>query len=262
MSGIYSAIYQHNKIMYLGTIESPDRIIKDGLTSYLDAAQLRSYVRGGSTNVVSLFGGGQNCTLTNGVGFTTSYGGGFTFDGADDYINMGSITTNNYIQRYVGVSQCVWMSVQYALGGWGLVESGNNDANNTPFASYMVVGASCCPFILYLSFWSTYDGGARASASYNFNYSLGTPIYVVGTYDPNSTGTFRLYLNGALVASNSIGPYHWIFDPSGLVYTLGKKGGDTNYFPGTIYASHMYNRALTAAEVLNNYNASKTRFGL
>ena len=65
--------------------------VSDGLVFQLDAANLRSYTGTGLTanGLVSGIGG----TLVNGVGFGTTVGGTFVFDGVDDYIYIPSITS-------------------------------------------------------------------------------------------------------------------------------------------------------------------------
>ena len=43
---------------------------------------------------------------------------------------------------------------------------------------------------------------------------------------------------------------------------LARNIGTDHYFSGNIYLSKIYNRALSATEIQQNYNATKTRFGL
>ena len=73
--------------MYVG----PD-IVDDGLVFAVDAGSTRSYP-GSGTTVTSLVGSATGA-LNNGVGFTSSFGGGFTFDGTDDDISIGSSILN------------------------------------------------------------------------------------------------------------------------------------------------------------------------
>ena len=75
-----------NGITYnMGLAHSPS-IISDGLIFYLDAANSRSY--SGSGNTANGLVGGIGGTLVNGVGFTSSNNGLFSFDGSNDYINF------------------------------------------------------------------------------------------------------------------------------------------------------------------------------
>ena len=72
----------------MGLAHSPS-VISDGLVFYLDAANRRSYSGSGLT--VNGLIGGIDGTLINGVGFTSTYGGSFTFDGTNDQILLNSV---------------------------------------------------------------------------------------------------------------------------------------------------------------------------
>lgn len=78
---------------------------------------------------------------------------------------------------------------------------------------------------------------------------------VTGTYN-NSTSTMKLYVNGVLKATNSSVPSHTM-TTSGVVNIAHTNPSDLQ-----IPIVHMYNRALSDAEVLQNFNATKQRFGL
>jgi hypothetical protein len=78
-----------------------------------------------------------------------------------------------------------------------------------------------------------------------------------GTYSSAST---KIYTNGVLEGT--------IANQTLLSQTGVKQGriaadsGTANYMGGNVAIAQIYNRALSAAEVLQNYNATKTRFGL
>ena len=113
----------------------------------------------------------------------------------------------------------------------------------------------------YLGYMLWYDsdtvklyirGGVRATAS----AALAAEVwyYVVGTYDG---ATAKLYLNGLLDASGSYGSDA---DASGTPFYVGRYGHDNREIGGDVGIVNVYNRALTAAEILQNYNATKWRF--
>jgi hypothetical protein len=66
-------------------------IVRDGLVSYLDAANSKSY-SGTGTNANNLAGSGNNGILQNGVGFNSQNKGSFVFDGVNDLITSGTFS--------------------------------------------------------------------------------------------------------------------------------------------------------------------------
>jgi hypothetical protein len=79
------------------------------------------------------------------------------------------------------------------------------------------------------------------------------------TYN-SSTNIARLYINGNPLGSVNVGSVI----PSAFNGVIGDEDGTTPSVPfqGSISQTRMYNRVLSDAEVLQNYNATKTRFGL
>jgi hypothetical protein len=67
-----------------------------------------------------------------------------------------------------------------------------------------------------------------------------------------------LYLNGVLLATTA---YTTSISTSGIGRISGYDNGG-EIWNGNISSVMIYNRALTATEVLQNYNATKSRFGL
>jgi hypothetical protein len=80
--------------------------------------------------------------------------------------------------------------------------------------------------------------------------------HVVCTYN-SSLDISSIYVNSVLQASGNQGP----FTPPTANIFIGQFQA-TQYFKGAIGTTRVYTKALSQAEVLQNYNASKTRFGL
>jgi hypothetical protein len=102
------------------------------------------------------------------------------------------------------------------------------------------------------------QAGNGAWTTVNSNINLGTSIgYVVGTYDGSS---LKIYINGVL--ANSVNAAITI-GYSGRQLVLGRYGfSNLNEYSGSIFTASIYNRALTASEVSQNYNALRGRFGI
>ena len=84
--------------------------------------------------------------------------------------------------------------------------------------------------------------------------------HIVGTY---TSGDRRLYVNGVLVNSDATtGTINTNTNGSSIGVYGGYNGGRGYYYNGLVDIVKVYNRVLTAQEVLDNYNSTKSRYGL
>lgn len=223
------------------------KIVTDGLVMYLDAANTKSYVSGSTTwNDISR--SGINGTLTNGPTFNTGNGGSIVFDGVNDFVDCGnnSITkpsgnmTLSYWFRGVGVN----VGDATGIGTLGTDRGfvlGPDNGN----VVYFMIPASSTTLII-----SSFSTTINSQIWYN----------IVGTYLPSTY--IKLFLNGVEVASNTNSIPSSLYTGNALSLKIGNRGDNTRFFSGNISQVSIYNRALSATEVLQNYNATKTRFGL
>lgn len=226
-------------------------IVTDGLIFAVDAANYESYTSGSST-WYDLSGNSNNGTLTNGPTFDSGNGGSIVFDGTDDHIALTTIEPQYF-------SLCSWFK---ATG----VPSNNDASGGALITGNNQLISDALPYFLSYS-WTTQrvilvvQSNNNLSATPNNSVLQNTIYNVVGTYD----GTYRsIYINGELLDQDS-----WSTDPiypsSGdRTARIGKWGYSSyqRHFNGHIYNTSIYNKALTASEVLQNYNALKSRFNL
>lgn len=220
------------------------KIITNGLVLYLDAANRNSYP-GSGTTWTDLSGNSNNGTLTNGPTFNAANMGSIVFDGTNDYIYRSSLSNFNSSTytillwgKFVSVSSS---GILFNLG------RSPSDANSEAQLYYNNSR---------LVYWD-YDG----SMAFNFIQSSGTlstNVYQYLGFTKNSTnGTF--YINGY---SSGTGTAAFDANISTNDFTIGADIRDSiNYVNGNISQFLLYNRVLTASEVLQNYNAVKSRFG-
>ena len=205
-------------------------IVSDGLVFALDAANSRSY-SGSGTQVSSLVTG-MGGTLNNGATFSTANSGSFVFDGTNDILNFTGVDIFDSIY-----TQCAWFKMnilQPSLildGGYA-----GTVAYNGRIDFYF---KDVSPFFL------------RA----NLSLSTSRWYYVCSVRGANQK---QIYLDGNLVAFVNDSdlyscPYNYI--------QIGSNFGTDN-LNGNISQIHIYNRALSAAEVKQNYNATKKRYGI
>jgi len=203
--------------------------VTSGLVLELDAGNIKSYPTTGTT-WFDKSGNANNGTLVNGPTFNTGSLGSIVFDGIDDYVT-GSLSN---LSEY---TLCVMVKIiSYTVGG-GIL-GGINPAD---------------PYIQL--------GGGNTWQFNNAFIANNPPVlsqwtYVVGVQ--TSTLTQSLYLNGNLTANafsrtSNLG--------SGYVIGRRELSGPV-YINCHVGTTQIYNRALSADEVLQNYNATKTRFGL
>jgi hypothetical protein len=221
------------------------RVITDGLVLALDAADKNSYPGSGTTwNDVS--GNGNNGTLTNGPTFSNN---SIVFDGSNDYVNCGNNIQSTYtaltIENAIRISKIntkqailsSYESISTVQLGWGLEVLSNNTINFFGFQNTSTVK----------------DVQTISTISLNTNYTI-TGVFVASTY-------FNIYINGTLAATT---PTTLTSITKHVTTSLVIAAGPTVVIPfqGSIYSTKIYNRALSAQEVLQNYNAQKSRFGL
>ena len=232
-------------------------IVTNGLVLALDAANPRSYPKSGTT-WRDLSGNNNSGSLVNGPTFNSLNAGSITFDGTNDYIltATGSQMPLNFtIDFWVrpGATQ-----VQYA-DIWG-----NHGQKTTPPTSSWGV-------VMQQDFNNTNIFGWGWGYGVPKDFSSSPYFYLPPNVWRNVTSIKNgvngsTYTNGALINTfvasfSSIG-----LSPSNFMIGNGQyedgTGLGTRYFNGSIACFRLYNRALSAQEVQQNYIATKARFGL
>jgi len=236
-------------------VHSP-KIVTDGLVLSLDAGNTKSYMSG-STTWFDKSGGGNNGTLTNGPTFNSSNGGSIVFDGADDYVNLGDIFNFEYTSIFT-VSIIFKPPLLNAYRPLISKRFFQTPFNGWEFATGPIFDRTQLYFFL---------GAINDNQSLEV-YTTDAGINNVGifvvdlTYDGSSNSNgFKFFVNGIVKNTVSIknNPIGNPTTTSNL--NLARRDLTTSQFC-TIYNLKIYNRALSASEVLQNYNATKSRFGL
>ena len=217
-------------------------IVTDGLIFAIDAGNLPSY-ENGSTTAYSLTGSFSG-SLTNGTGYSSDNGGVFTFDGNDDRIDNfseniePSAITIEYWKKWTAVSD------DWLIGN----QTSNPIDNNNGF--YHRIDSPSYNFIARFGVGTT-----NRSVTYN-PIVLNEWTHVVTTF--NSSEGAKLYWNGVLVSSNTSGGTISYSNVLGL--EIGGANDGSRDTPGPVGPVRIYDRALTAGEVMQNYSAGKGRF--
>jgi uncharacterized delta-60 repeat protein len=211
------------------------RIVTNGLVLALDAGNIKSYP-GIGTNWTDLIGSGNNGTLTNGSYYRSTSGGSIVFDGSDDNVSIG---TNGFSFGSSPGTLSAWAKTRDRTNTRTIVSYGSSVTNQ---ARFLGVGASNFYFSGY---------GTSISAS---GISTDTWFNLVGVYDGTNAS---MYVNGALVAGpTDRSSWNTIVGNAGI----GKNVSNNEYWSGDVAQVQIYNRALSAAEIQQNYNALKGRY--
>ena len=222
----------------MGTKYNPSAA-RNGLLICVDPANISSYSGSGITarGLVS----GIGATLVNGIGFSSSNSGIFILDGSNDYIN-GNVTSFNLTGD---LSAEIWFNLSATAGDWVRV-IGKGDVSNRTFGFWYNNTEQCFLFQRY---------GTTNNVSSTYSITVQTNIWYHVILTSNGS-THKLYLNGADVQTQTgSGPF--LSSTSTLKVGYGEPH---TYHNGRIGLYRIYNRALTAQEVLQNYNATKKRY--
>jgi len=207
-------------------------IIQEGLVLSLDAGNVRSYP-GSGTTLVDLGSQKTNAGLVNSPTFNNAVPKNFALDGINDYIETPNMSVTS--TRTVEVTYKLLSTGQ----SWGPLW--RSDWKERIFPSNTVIINS--------------NGTYYYLAGPQDNTNI-----VTSTYSYSGT-SLKCYRNGALTDSQTM---DGAMDSSTYYYAFGYQCGGSSclYSNVQIYSVRMYNRQLSDTEVLQNFNMTKTRFGL
>jgi hypothetical protein len=213
------------------TLQHSPSIVRNGLIHYFDPANSRSYPGSGTTwtNLV----GATNGTLVNGATFSNSNGGVIVLTAASSqYIDIPiNLSTGTYTvmgaARYTGLNNGRTFSAKN--NNWLMGQYGNLTTN------------------YYAEGWVSSPGSGPSDTNWRTYAATGD----------TTLDTWQLYVNG----STSSGPnVNGVAGPNG--FAIGSYQGTSEFSNSHIGAFLVYNRVLTAAEILQNHNALKGRYSL
>jgi hypothetical protein len=225
----------------MGFYRGPN-IVTDGLIFAVDAGSTRSYPGTGTTttNIIN----GASGTLTNGVAYVTNNGGAFDFDGTDDFIvfpddtnlNNQTLTMESWVNMHSTLSQDAFFFEK------GFVNSQYSTFTNANNLIFRTIGLSTQDLAVSMLSYTSADTWFHVACTYGAGVKY---VYINGVAVTTMTG-----LTGT-ISTNTTGLFLGAYGP-----------GNSFQMDGKIAVSRVYNKALTQAEVTQNFNAQKSRFGL
>lgn len=215
-------------------------IVRDGLLVYLDAANPKSY-GGTGTTWNDLSGNGVNGTFINGTTFDSANKGGITFDGVDDYCRFTFSNKGIFVKPGTTICAMVYRTrdrtaqtnvISYRFGAGGALYIGSS--NNQIF--------------------SYYNG-------------ISTQGYTTGLFPINQFAYLTVRLNDDGSITHMTDGTNKFTSDVRTGYNLTEKtefrfSSDLEYFGGRMFSFQHYNRELSDAEIQQNYNAIRGRYGV
>ena len=247
----------------MGVFAGPD-ISESGLVLALDAGNLKSYNAGISTTTwTDLSGNGNTGTLTNGPTYSSANGGSLVFGSTNDYAELSASSSFNFSTGNFSIECWFNISGNSGLNGNGvrdacLFNCGNITNVNIIFLHLVISGDSSTTgtgFYLYKNQGGVVGQTQTVSISQNAWHQV--VVSKIGT-------SLNFYLDNSQVGSTITDSNAWGSSTSNSrIATLNSTGSYADNFQGSISVVRIYNgKGLTAAEIQQNFNALRGRFGI
>jgi hypothetical protein len=231
------------------------KIVTNGLVLALDAADKNSYI-GSGTTWRDLSGNNYNGTLTNGPTFSGANLGTIVFDGVDDFVSVGNIGV------ITSFTVLVWCYPTNVINFRNILDCNfNYNATTGNIGPRLEMNSSAQLTWVYSNI--TNDNNSFYSHTVLNSGFNANNWYCIGITYNSSGNTSTTYYNGlsTVFSRTSNGtPTGFVGTMSNVILGKGFFLDASRLYAGRISNTSIYNRALSATEILNNYNATKSRF--
>jgi hypothetical protein len=229
-------------------------IVTNGLVLALDAANQKSYVSGSNT-WRDLSGFNNNGTLTNGPTFSSDNGGSIVFDGIDDFVSLIYSSDVAFLNRATYTLE-VFARAQSTASYPGFINRESNPGSGRDGYNliYTEVGLPAGQVNIVAERFTPPSGQLGVSHIVSTTSFFNNWHHIVSIYDGSN---LSLYYDG--IFRNSGSSTGNITNTSKALEIATRSGDE---YKGNLSVARIYNRALSASEVQQNYNAQKSRFNL
>jgi len=229
-------------------VSAGPNIIEDGLVLCLDAANKRSYP-GSGTTWTDLSGNGNSGTLTNGPTYDTGSLGSISFDGINDYCDVGNTLTNGFTEMTISVfAKTITLSAfEYIITKYSFFSDSGWTLYTTPDGA--------------LGFDMRNDTSTYRSVRTTQTYEANKYFHMTAVRELTR---MVIYVNGAQAAEAAItsGQTNQFDNTRKLAMGALLSDTTTSYSQITIANCSIYNRALSQEEIKQNFNALRGRYGI
>ena len=244
----------------MGAYSGPE-INESGLVLCLDAGNTKSYP-GSGTTWSDLRGNGNNGSLVNmdGANLDSANGGSLTFDGSNEYV----LLPNSGIRNLLSTDCTIIVVCSYATKVGLLFPTWIGSLNfGSNWVGWRLVFLASSRNLVFTNA-SGVNGSSQSSISFNYAFpdNINQFTHVACTWNATS-GAKSTYINGSLTNSVSSSTYGFGENTTeGVRIASLSNGQGDNFFNGRVANASLYNRALSASEIKQNFNALRGRFGL
>ena len=223
------------------------RIVIDNLVLCLDAANTKSYTSSSATTWTDMSDSGNTTTLS-GATYNSDNSGNILFDGSNDY---ATFNPGSDIAFGTGTFAVEFWAKFDGEGPFYFIETRNSGQTTSRWALFVNANekfdwyTGSTSYIFNTPVWSTGDNGWN---------------HIVFSREGTSSNQFKLYINGEYISATTDSTN---YSNSSTEASLGRRYSNTEFMDGKIAVCRIYKgKALSAAEVKQNYDALKSRFGL
>jgi hypothetical protein len=231
------------------------KIVRDGLVLHLDAANIKSYP-GSGTLWKDVSGNGNNGTLVNGVAFNSSNKGSMFFDRVNDHINFENVASLQFLNRSPYTLEAwIYPTVNPGASSWTGIFNRESTFNGLRDGYNIYLNGSTGTAMFFAT--ERFQAGTNRGLIYEVTTSvLNTWQQVCATYDGTN---LNLFYNAQLISTRD--------DATGNIANTSKaleigRRSSGSYFGGRLNEQKIYNRALAPAEIQQNFEAIRGRYGI
>jgi len=241
-----SNVYLNGNVVW-----SPPIVTTSNLILHYDPSNIASYP-GSGTTITNLVGGGLNGSMSN-ITYTNPY---FSFNGSTSQV---SIADNALLEPGSGNwTMEVWFYVS-SLSTSAVILGKFDNGGLAQNVSYSIRVSTT------RNIFAQFSNGQPSTFVNSTGYiiSLNNWYQVVYVWNNNGgSGTIQTFINGSLIGTVNHS-FVSILNSTNPLYLGSYNNGEySQYLNGRIGITRLYNNALTTSEVLSNYNADKSKYGL
>ena len=217
-------------------------IINSNLVYHWDANNMASYP-GSGTSLFSLTSNSRTATLNNGPTYNNSTNGGFiTFDGSNDSATFSTFTLGN---GQLPWTICAWVRTSTTADGLGAGSILSNSSGGPVYSALSINTGK-------ITYWTYSNGWFRIMGSTTVNNNRWNFL----CWAQKSNYYMDMYVNGILDHNNG-------YSASGNSNPIDIMGASwAGFFNGSIGSVMVYDTTLSSAQILQNYNSTRHRFGV
>ena len=190
---------------------------------------------------------------------TNLNGGNILFNGVNQQVNIGAVADFSFVQNTLVFTIDAWFKVN-ALGVRNLFAGNNSGSSSQKGFGFGVENAIGYVDAMRIFISNGVPGVFHEAVTPNNTISSTGWHHVALTF--NGIGVAQYYINGVAVPTTTVGAYTLASGDSSQILSIGRVNAASIYFAGRLGPFRVYNAALSASQVLTNFNADRSRYGL